>query len=81
MCFAVPPFAIIRLANNTEEPAMDIDFLPETRQAIRNIVGSWRLSGLELSPETIREMELCALGKMSHDEAVNRAIQRAMQDE
>lgn len=49
-------------------------FLPETTQEtkdrIRNVIGSWRLEGLEPSPETIRDIELVELGKLTYDEAV-----------
>lgn len=64
---------------------MNIVFLPETppeaRVAIRNIVGSWRIEGLEISKETIRDMELCSLGKITPDEAVQRVIERSKIDE
>ena len=64
---------------------MDIEFLPETspeaRAAIKNIVGSWRIEGLEISKEAIRDMELCSLGKITSDEAVRRVIKRAMDNE
>lgn len=56
-------------------------FLPETTQEtkdiIKNVIGSWRLEGLEPSPETIRDIELVELGKLTYDEAVELAIKRA----
>jgi hypothetical protein len=64
---------------------MDIEFLPETppevRAAIKNIVGSWRIEGLEIRKEAIRDMELCSLGKITSDGAVRRVIERAIDNE
>lgn len=61
---------------------MEYQFLPETteetRSSIMHTVGSLRLSGLEPSPEAVRDLELVALGKLTHDEAVERAIQRVI---
>lgn len=58
-------------------------FLPETTQEtkdrIRNVIGSWRLEGLEPSPETIRDIELVELGKLTYDEAVELALKRAFE--
>lgn len=47
------------------------------QNTIENIIGSWRIEGLEISPETIRDMERATLGEISFDEAVQAAIQRA----
>lgn len=59
---------------------MEYEFLPETteetKSSIMNTVGSWRLEGLEVSPETVRDMELMDLGRLTCDEAVKRVIQR-----
>lgn len=64
---------------------MEYQFLPETteqeRQSIMHAVGSLRLEGLEPSPEAVRDLELIALGKLTHDEAVERAIKRVVGDE
>lgn len=64
---------------------MDIEFLPETspeaRAVIKNIVGSWRIEGLEICKEAIRDMELCSIGKITSDGAVRRVIERAMDNE
>ena len=55
-------------------------FLPETTKEtedrIVNLIGSGRLEGLEPSKETIRDIELIELGKLTYDEAVELAIQR-----
>ncbi|WP_314369002.1 antitoxin VbhA family protein [Neisseria cinerea] len=57
-------------------------FLPETTKEtedrIVNLIGSWRLEGLEPSKETIRDIELIELGRLTYDEAVELAIQRAI---
>lgn len=62
---------------------MEYEFLPETteetKSSIMNTVGSWRLSGLEPSPEAVRDMELIDLGKLTCDEAVERAIKRVLE--
>ncbi|MCP2041138.1 hypothetical protein L1281_001732 [Neisseria sp. HSC-16F19] len=64
---------------------MNIKFLPETtpeaQVAIKNAIGSWKMEGLEISQESVTEVELCILGKLSYDEAVKRAIERAINDE
>ena len=61
---------------------MKYEFLPETteetKSSIMNTVGSWRLDGLEVSPETVRDMELMDLGRLTCDEAVDRVIQRVI---
>ncbi|MDO5073166.1 MAG: antitoxin VbhA family protein [Neisseria animaloris] len=48
------------------------------RNTIENIIGSWRLEGLEVSHETIQDMQRATLGEISFDEAVKAAIQRAI---
>lgn len=57
-------------------------FLPETtketEERIVNLIGSWRLEGLEPSEETIRDIQLVELGKLTYDEAVELAIQRSI---
>ena len=61
---------------------MKYEFLPETteetKSSIMNTVGSWRLEGLEVSPETVRDMELMDLGRLTCDEEVDRVIQRVI---
>lgn len=63
---------------------MNIEFLPETtpeaQVAIKNAIGSWRMEGLEISQESVTEVELCILGRLSYDEAVQRAVERAVDE-
>ena len=41
---------------------------PEFRARLINIIGSWRLEGLEPSPELILNLQLVQLGKMSYED-------------
>ena len=57
-------------------------FLPEISQSFKddliNTIGSWRLEGLEPSPDTIMDLQMVHLGKMTYDQAAKKAIERAI---
>ncbi|CWN76066.1 TPA: antitoxin VbhA family protein [Neisseria meningitidis] len=46
----------------------------------RNIIGSWRLENLEISTETIADMEALAHGNLTPEIGIERVRQRILQD-
>ncbi|MDO5638824.1 MAG: antitoxin VbhA family protein [Neisseria sp.] len=50
----------------------------EQRNVIENLIGSWRMEGLEPSAEIVRDMERVSAGEISCEEAVQSAIARAL---
>lgn len=56
---------------------MNLFLTLKQRDTIDNLVGSWRMEGLEPSAEIIRDMERVAVGEISCEEAVKAAIERA----
>lgn len=57
-------------------PIHDKRHLPQTTQAI---VGSWRMERLDISPETIRDMQHLAEGKISLNEVLDGIRQRLVE--
>jgi len=51
------------------------------REIIENIIGSFRLEGLEIEPEVIADMERIDRGELTTEQAIKNALDRVKREE